>query len=59
MRRRADEAGCALAYLNMVGGQDELVFDGDSMVVGTDGVVLARGPQFVESLVVVDLDLAS
>jgi NAD+ synthase (glutamine-hydrolysing) len=59
VRRRAAQAGCALAYLNMVGGQDELVFDGDSMVVGTDGVVLARGPQFVESLVVVDLDLAS
>ena len=37
VRRRAAQAGCALAYLNMVGGQDELVFDGDSMVVGTDG----------------------
>ncbi len=57
VRRRAAQAGCALAYLNMVGGQDELVFDGDSMVVSTDGVVLARGPQFVESLVVVDLEL--
>jgi len=58
VRRRAAQAGCALAYLNLVGGQDELVFDGDSMVVGADGTVLARGPQFVESLVVVDLDLA-
>ncbi|MEO7234909.1 MAG: NAD+ synthase [Lapillicoccus sp.] len=57
VQRRAAEAGCALAYLNMVGGQDELVFDGDSMVVGRDGTVLARGPQFVESLVVVDLEL--
>ena len=57
VRRRATEAGCALAYLNLVGGQDELVFDGDSMVVGRDGTVLARGPQFVENLVVVDLDL--
>ncbi len=57
VRRRADEAGCTLAYLNMIGGQDELVFDGDSMVVASDGRVLARGPQFVESLVVVDLDL--
>ncbi|HEY8305558.1 MAG TPA: NAD+ synthase [Lapillicoccus sp.] len=57
VRRRAAQAGCTLAYLNMVGGQDELVFDGDSMVVGTDGVVLARGPQFVESLVVVDLQM--
>jgi len=59
VRRRAAQAGCALAYLNMVGGQDELVFDGDSMVVSRDGVVLARGPQFVESLVVVDLELAA
>src|SRR6476619_2777129 len=58
VRRRAAQAGCTLAYLNMVGGQDELVFDGDSMVVGTDGVVIARGPQFVESLVVVDLEMA-
>ena len=57
VRRRAAQAGCTLAYLNMVGGQDELVFDGDSMVVGTDGVVVARGPQFVESLVVVDLEM--
>ena len=57
VRRRASQAGCTLAYLNLVGGQDELVFDGDSMVVGTDGVVLARGPQFVESLVVVDLEM--
>jgi len=59
VRRRAAQAGCALAYLNMVGGQDELVFDGDSMVVSRAGVVLARGPQFVESLVVVDLELAA
>ena len=58
VQRRAAEAGCTLAYLNMVGGQDELVFDGDSMVVGPDGTVLARGPQFVEDLVVVDLELA-
>jgi NAD+ synthase (glutamine-hydrolysing) len=57
VRRRAAQAGCALAYLNLVGGQDELVFDGDSMVVDADGTVLARGPQFVESLVVVDLEL--
>ena len=35
--RRAAEAGCALAYVNMVGGQDELVFDGDSLVVAADG----------------------
>lgn len=56
--RRAGQAACALAYLNLVGGQDELVFDGDSIVVDADGTVLARGPQFVEDLVVLDLDLA-
>jgi NAD+ synthase (glutamine-hydrolysing) len=55
--RRAAEAGCTLAYLNMVGAQDELVFDGDSLVVDTTGTVLARGPQFDEDLLVVDLDL--
>src|SRR4051794_17893421 len=56
--RRAAEAGCPLAYLNLVGGQDELVFDGDSLVVGAAGEVLARAPQFTEDLLVVDLDLA-
>jgi NAD+ synthase (glutamine-hydrolysing) len=56
-RRRAAEAGATLAYVNMVGGQDELVFDGDSLVVTPDGRVLTRGPQFAEDLLVVDLDL--
>ncbi len=55
--RRAVEADSALAYVNMVGGQDELVFDGDSLVVGADGALIARAPQFVEALLVVDLDL--
>jgi len=55
--RRAREAGSALAYANMVGGQDELVFDGDSILVSADGTLLARGPQFAEALVVADLDL--
>jgi NAD+ synthase (glutamine-hydrolysing) len=55
--RRAAEAGCTLAYLNMVGGQDELVFDGDSLVVNAAGQILARGPQFDEDLLVIDLDL--
>ncbi|MFH8380790.1 NAD+ synthase [Kitasatospora sp. NPDC018058] len=57
VQRRAAEAGCTLAYVNMVGGQDELVFDGDSIVVGADGEVLARSPQFEEHLLVLDLDL--
>jgi len=55
--RRAHEAGAALAYANMIGGQDELVFDGDSILVAADGTLLARGPQFEEALVVADLDL--
>ena len=55
--RRAREAGSALAYANMVGGQDELVFDGDSILVTADGTLVARGPQFKEALVVADLDL--
>jgi NAD+ synthase (glutamine-hydrolysing) len=57
VRKRAAEAGCALAYLAMVGGQDELVFDGDSIVVDRDGAVLARGPQFAEDCLLIDLDL--
>jgi NAD+ synthase (glutamine-hydrolysing) len=55
--RRASEAGATLAYVNMVGGQDELVFDGDSLVVDPHGAVLARAAQFREELLVVDLDL--
>ncbi|HEY9484700.1 MAG TPA: NAD+ synthase [Micromonosporaceae bacterium] len=55
--RRAAEAGATVAYVNMVGGQDELVFDGDSIVVAADGTVIARSPQFDEDLLVVDLDL--
>src|SRR5689334_3601680 len=54
---RAREANAALAYTNMVGGQDELIFDGDSILVAADGALLARGPQFEEALVVADLDL--
>jgi len=55
--RRAAEAGAPLVYVNMVGGQDDLVFDGDSMVVSASGALLARLPQFVEHLTVMDLDL--
>lgn len=56
--RRAREAGCALAYVNLVGGQDELVFDGDSLVVNATGDLIARAAQFEPELLVVDLDLA-
>ncbi|MCB5181074.1 NAD+ synthase [Streptomyces antimicrobicus] len=57
VRKRAQEAGCTLAYLAMMGGQDELVFDGDTIVVDRDGEVVARAPQFSEGCVLVDLDL--
>ncbi|MFJ8646475.1 NAD+ synthase [Streptomyces sp. NPDC093546] len=57
VRKRAQEAGCTLAYLAMIGGQDELVFDGDSIVVDRDGEVVARAPQFAEGSVILDLDL--
>jgi NAD+ synthase (glutamine-hydrolysing) len=57
VRRRAHEAGAALAYCNLVGGQDELVFDGDSILVSAAGEPLARGPQFAEALIVADLEL--
>ena len=57
LRRRVAEAGCAIAYVNQVGGQDELVFDGDSLVMAADGTLVATGAQFAEDLVVVDLPL--
>jgi len=57
VQRRAAEAGATVAYVNMVGGQDELVFDGDSMIVAPGGDLLARGPQFGETLLIHDLDL--
>ena len=57
VRGRSAEADATLAYVNMVGGQDELVFDGDSIVVAPDGEVFARAAQFDEELLVVDLDL--
>ena len=58
VKRRAREAGCPLAYVNLVGGQDELVFDGDTMIADEAGTIFVRALQFVEDLVVADLDLA-
>ena len=55
LQRRAAEAKAPIAYVNTVGGQDELVFDGDSMVVAPDGTVIMRAPQFVEDLYFVDI----
>ena len=54
---RAQQARVTVAYVNQVGGQDELVFDGDSMVVAPSGALLARAPQFTEGLYLVDVEL--
>ena len=54
---RAADNGLFVAYLNMVGGQDELVFDGASLVCDMSGEVIARGPAFAEDLLVIDLDI--
>ena len=52
---RATDAHCAVVYVNQVGGQDELVFDGGSVVFDHEGTLLGRAPQFVEDLLVVDV----
>jgi NAD+ synthase (glutamine-hydrolysing) len=57
LRARAIDNTTIVAYNNMVGGQDELVFDGDSLVFDEKGQIIARGAQFEEDLVVVDLDM--
>ncbi len=57
VRKRAAEHNVPVAYVNMVGGQDDLVFDGDSVVVSPTGEILARSPQFRSDLLVVDLEL--
>jgi NAD+ synthase (glutamine-hydrolysing) len=54
---RARAAGVPVVYLNMVGGQDELVFDGHSVVLAASGEVIHRSPQFEEDRLLVDLDL--
>ncbi len=52
---RAADAHSALVYVNQIGGQDELVFDGCSLVFDAEGRLIARGPQFVETLMIVDV----
>src|SRR6266568_1614336 len=56
---RAADNGVIVVYLNMVGGQDELVFDGGSTVFNEQGMLIARAKQFTEDLLLVDLDTAS
>jgi NAD+ synthase (glutamine-hydrolysing) len=55
--QRAREAKAPLAYVNMTGGQDDLVFDGDSIVVDKNGSVIARAPQFEDGVMLVDVDV--
>jgi NAD+ synthase (glutamine-hydrolysing) len=56
VRDHATTHGVWMAYVNVVGGQDDVVFDGDSFLTDATGTVISRGPQFAEDLVVVDLD---
>ncbi len=57
--RRAAQMGAPLAYLNMTGGQDDLVFDGDSIVVDKAGALIARAPQFEDGVMLVDVEVAT
>jgi NAD+ synthase (glutamine-hydrolysing) len=56
---RARQAAAPLVYVNMTGGQDDLVFDGDSIVVNAAGEVIARAPQFEDGIMLVDIDVAT
>jgi NAD+ synthase (glutamine-hydrolysing) len=59
VKKRALEIGAPLVYVNMTGGQDDLVFDGDSIVVDAKGAVIARAPQFEDGMMLVDIDVAT
>ena len=59
VQKRAKEIGAPLAYVNMTGGQDDLVFDGDTIVVDSSGAVISRATQFEDQLLVVDIDALS
>ncbi|MCB1919134.1 MAG: NAD+ synthase [Candidatus Competibacteraceae bacterium] len=59
LRQRVREGRIPIVYVNLVGGQDELVFDGGSLVVGADGVLTQRAPFFAEGLYPVDFELSA
>ena len=59
VQKRAKEIGAPLAYVNMTGGQDDLVFDGDTIVVDAQGALISRAAQFQDQLLVVDIDAAT
>ena len=58
LRQRVSETGCAIVYANLVGGQDELVFDGASLVLDTDARVVAQAPAFQEHLLIAEVEVA-
>jgi NAD+ synthase (glutamine-hydrolysing) len=57
VQQRSIEIGAPLAYVNMTGGQDDLVFDGDTIITSQTGQIIARAPQFEDGLMVIDLDV--
>ena len=59
VQKRAQEVGAPLAYVNMTGGQDDLVFDGDTIVVDSKGAVISRAAQFEDQLLVADIQAAT
>jgi NAD+ synthase (glutamine-hydrolysing) len=59
VKLRAKEADATLAYVNMVGGQDELVFEGDSIIVSSNGDVIQRALQFETDMLITDLEITA
>ena len=59
VHKRARQVGAPLAYVNMSGGQDDLVFDGDTIVVDKNGELIARAPQFEDLVMCVDIECAA
>ncbi len=58
LRQRSSETGCAIAYANLVGGQDELVFDGASLMLDANGRIIAQAPPFAEHLLIAEVEVA-
>jgi NAD+ synthase (glutamine-hydrolysing) len=56
VQRRAREIGAPLVYVNMTGGQDDLVFDGDSIAVDAAGSIIGRAPQFEDGMMLLDIE---
>ena len=56
---RAKETGCAMVYLNLIGGQDEVVYDGGTILVNADGSIAARAPAFADALLWAEFDASS